>query len=57
MSDDRDDVGYGTGPPDPQWPAGARIAVDINVNFEGRGEHSVMDGGFIPRGRRRRWGN
>src|SRR5271169_897400 len=44
MIDDRDYVGYGADPPDPQWPGGARIAVNINLNFEGGGERSVMDG-------------
>ena len=44
MDDDRDYVGYGASPPDPQWPDGARLALNINVNFEGGGERSVMDG-------------
>jgi peptidoglycan/xylan/chitin deacetylase (PgdA/CDA1 family) len=44
MIDDRDYVGYGAGPPDPKWPGGARIALNINVNFEGGGERSLMDG-------------
>ncbi len=44
MIDDRDYVGYGPNLPDPQWPGGARIAVNINLNFEGGGEHSIMDG-------------
>jgi len=44
MIDDRDYVGYGAGPPDPEWPGGARIALNINVNFEGGGERSLMDG-------------
>src|SRR5258708_30025192 len=44
MADDRDFIGYGPNPPDPQWPGGARIAVNINVNFEGGGEHSIMEG-------------
>jgi hypothetical protein len=44
MIDDRDYVGYGADPPDPQWPGGARIAVNIYLNFEGGGERSVMDG-------------
>ncbi len=35
MVDDRDYVGYGADPPDPQWPSGARIAININLNFEG----------------------
>lgn len=44
MAGDRDYIGYGASPPDPQWPDGARIALNINVNFEGGGEHSIMDG-------------
>src|ERR1700747_3644190 len=44
MIDDRDYVGYGANPPDPQWPGGARIAVNINLNFEGGGERSVTEG-------------
>jgi allantoinase len=31
MADDRDYIGYGASPPDPQWPDGARIALNINV--------------------------
>src|SRR5437764_11190795 len=44
MTDDRDFIGYGAEPPDPQWPGGARIAVNINLNFEGGGEHSIIEG-------------
>lgn len=44
MIDDRDYVGYADNPPDPQWPGGARIAVNINLNYEGGGERSIMDG-------------
>ncbi len=44
MSDDRDFLGYGADPPDPKWPGGARIAVNINLNFEGGGERSIMEG-------------
>ena len=53
MIDDRDYVGYGADPPDPQWPGGARIAVNINLNFEGGGERSVMDGDGVSEGARR----
>lgn len=42
--DDRDFIGYGADPPDPQWPGGARIAVNINLNFEGGGENSITEG-------------
>ena len=50
MIDDRDYVGYGADPPNPQWPSGARIAVNINLNFEGGGERSVMDGDGVSEG-------
>ena len=50
MIDDRDYIGYGAHPPDPQWPGGARIAVNINLNFEGGGERSVMDGDGVSEG-------
>lgn len=40
----RDYVGYGRTPPNPEWPAGARIAVNFNLNYEGGGEASVADG-------------
>ena len=40
MIDDRDYVGYGADPPNPQWPGGASVAVNINLNFEGGGERS-----------------
>ena len=50
MDDDRDFIGYGADPPDPQWPGGARIAVNINLNFEGGGERSVMDGDGVSEG-------
>ena len=42
--DGRDYVGYGDDLSHAQWPGGARIALNINVNFEGGGERSVMDG-------------
>ena len=50
VSEDRDFVGYGPAPPDPQWPGGARIAVNINLNFEGGGERSIMDGDGVSEG-------
>ena len=40
MIDDPDYVGYGADPPNPQLPGGARIAVNVNLNFEGGGERS-----------------
>jgi allantoinase len=45
MSDHpRDFVGYGPQPVDPKWPNGARIALQLSVNYEGGGERSVLDG-------------
>ena len=40
----RDLVGYGRRPVDPRWPGGARVAVQIVVNYEEGGEHSVLHG-------------
>ncbi|MGI9657806.1 MAG: polysaccharide deacetylase family protein, partial [Gaiellaceae bacterium] len=40
----RDYVGYGRNRPDPKWPDNARIAVNINVAYEGGGERNVLDG-------------
>jgi len=44
MIDDRDYVGCGPNLSDPPWLGGARIAVNINLNCEGGGEHSIMNG-------------
>lgn len=40
----RDMTGYGRNTPDPQWPGGARIAVQFVVNFEEGGENCVLHG-------------
>ena len=40
----RDYIGYGANPPDPQWPGGARIAVNFNLNYECGGEANILDG-------------
>lgn len=40
----RDLVGYGRHAPDPQWPGGAKIAVQVVVNYEEGGESCVLDG-------------
>ncbi len=40
----RDMTGYGANPPDPQWPGGARIAVQIVVNYEEGGENNILHG-------------
>jgi allantoinase len=41
---DRDLVGYGASPPDPQWPNGARLAVSFVLNYEEGAERTVMEG-------------
>src|SRR6266545_1814635 len=40
----RDFVGYGMNPPVVRWPDGARIAVQIVVNYEEGAEYSLLDG-------------
>ncbi|HEV8437277.1 MAG TPA: polysaccharide deacetylase family protein, partial [Methylomirabilota bacterium] len=40
----RDLVGYGAKLPDPQWPSGARLALQIALNYEAGGELSVLHG-------------
>lgn len=40
----RDLTGYGPTPPDPQWPGGARVAVQIVLNYEEGGEANILHG-------------
>ena len=40
----RDFVGYGPVPPDPHWPGGARLALNIVLNYEEGSEPSIPDG-------------
>ena len=40
----RDLAGYGRNAPHPQWPGGARIAVQFVLNYEEGGENSVLHG-------------
>jgi putative urate catabolism protein len=40
----RDLVGYGPTPPDPRWPDGARLALQMVLNYEEGGENSVLHG-------------
>jgi allantoinase len=40
----RDMTGYGPTPPDAEWPGGARIAVQIVVNYEEGGENNILHG-------------
>jgi len=45
MSDyPRDMVGYGPTPPKPDWPDGARIAVNFVINYEEGGENNILHG-------------
>ncbi|MDJ0637248.1 MAG: allantoinase PuuE [Paracoccaceae bacterium] len=40
----RDMTGYGPTPPDPAWPNGARIAIQIVLNYEEGGENNILHG-------------
>ena len=40
----RDMIGYGARPPHARWPGGARIAVQIVLNYEEGAENSVLHG-------------
>ena len=40
----RDFVGYGAAPPDPHWPAGARLALSLVICYEEGGEHAISNG-------------
>ena len=40
----RDLIGYGANPPHPQWPGGARVAINFVMNYEEGSEYSFMDG-------------
>src|SRR5918993_598469 len=40
----RDLVGYGRAPPDPQWPGGARLALQFVLNYEEGAENCVLHG-------------
>ncbi|UJW74414.1 allantoinase PuuE [Rhizobium sp. SL42] len=40
----RDLVGYGRNIPDPEWPGGAKIAVQFVLNYEEGGESCILDG-------------
>lgn len=41
---DRDFTGYGQNPPNPGWPDGARLALNLVLNYEEGSEPSVPDG-------------
>ena len=40
----RDLIGYGRRTPDPKWPGGARLALQIVMNYEEGGERSILHG-------------
>src|SRR4030095_1241974 len=40
----RDMIGYGANPPHPQWPNGARLALNFVLNYEEGSEASFADG-------------
>jgi putative urate catabolism protein len=40
----RDMVGYGRDAPDPEWPGGARLALQFVINYEEGGERSILHG-------------
>ena len=46
----RDLVGYGERPPHPHWPGNARIAVNFNLNVEGGGESTLLNGDAVSEG-------
>ncbi len=41
---ERDFIGYGPHPPDPKWPRGARLALNMVINYEEGSEVSFPDG-------------
>jgi allantoinase len=41
---ERDLVGYGSSPPDPKWPGGARLALNFVLNYEEGGENTPLEG-------------
>lgn len=42
----RDLIGYAGNPPHPQWPGGARIAVNFVINYEEGSEYNALDDGI-----------
>ncbi|MEM1316537.1 MAG: allantoinase PuuE [Pseudomonadota bacterium] len=40
----RDLIGYGARTPDPQWPGGAKLAVNFVINYEEGGENCLLHG-------------
>lgn len=46
----RDLIGYGPRPPEARWPGGARVAVQIVVNYEEGAENCVLNGDALSEG-------
>jgi allantoinase len=44
MTYSRDMIGYGRNPPQADWPGGARLALQIVLNYEEGGENNVLHG-------------
>ncbi len=40
----RDMIGYGRAPVDPKWPGGARLALQVVLNYEEGGENTILHG-------------
>lgn len=40
----RDLTGYGRFPPNPNWPNGAKVAINFVINYEEGGENSLDNG-------------
>ena len=47
----RDFEGYGPRPPDPDWPGGARLALNFVINYEEGSEPSIGDGDGVSEAR------
>lgn len=43
-TDPRNYTGYGENPPHPRWPGGARLALQIVLNYEEGGENCILNG-------------
>ena len=48
LSVQRDLIGYGANPPDPNWPSDARLALNFVLNYEEGSEYSIGDNDGSP---------
>ena len=44
QQDTRQYKGYGATPPHPQWPGGAKLALQVVLNYEEGGENCILNG-------------